>query len=111
MKQYIADFKKSDWAGRAALFLLSQNISLFGSAVAGYSVVWHLALETSSGFWMMMATICANVPQVLVSLIGGVWADRHERRRLIMLADGFIAVSTLLLAVVLWSGLYSMHSC
>jgi DHA3 family macrolide efflux protein-like MFS transporter len=48
---------------------------------------------------MMFATICALLPQVLMSLFGGVLADRYNRKHLIMLADSFIALATLILAV------------
>lgn len=89
---------------KIALFLISQNISLFGSAVVGYAIIWYITLETSSGFWIMMSTICSMLPQVIISLWGGVWADRYNRKHLIMLADVFIAVSTLGLAVAFWAG-------
>lgn len=86
------------------LFLLSQNISLFGSSVVGFAIIWHITLETSSGMWLMLATVCAMLPQVFISLWGGVWADRHNRKHLIMLADGFIALATLGLAISFWAG-------
>lgn len=87
------------WKKRIALFLVSQNLSLFGSSVVGFAIVWHITLETSSGIWMMLATICTSLPQVFISLFGGVWADRYSRKLLIMLADGFIALATLALAL------------
>ncbi len=86
------------------LFLVSQNVSLFGSAVVAYAIIWHITLETSSGVWLMLTTICSMLPQVFVSLWGGVWADRYNRKVLIMLSDGFIAISTLGLAIAFWSG-------
>ncbi|MFA5302608.1 MAG: MFS transporter [Bacteroidales bacterium] len=89
---------------KVALFLLSQNISLFGSSVVGFAIIWHITLETSSGLWLMLSTICAMFPQVIVSLWGGVWADRYNRKTLIMLTDGFIALSTFGLAVAFWLG-------
>jgi DHA3 family macrolide efflux protein-like MFS transporter len=92
------------WKKRIAFFLVSQNISLFGSSVVGFAVIWHITLETSSGFWMMLATICNLVPQVLISLFAGVWADRYNRKHLIMLADGFIALATLALTISFLSG-------
>lgn len=87
-----------------ALFLISQNVSLFGSSVVGFAIIWYITLETSSGFWLMLSTICSMLPQVVISLWGGVWADRHNRKYLIMLADGFIAISTLGLAIAFWMG-------
>ncbi len=89
---------------KIVLFLLSQNISLFGSSVVGFAIVWHITLETSSGLWLMLATICYMVPQVLISLWGGVWADRYNRKHLIMFADAFIALATLALAILFWAG-------
>jgi len=47
----------------------------------------------------MLATVCALVPQVLISLFGGVLADRYNRKHLIMLSDSFIALATLVLAI------------
>ncbi|MCC3863763.1 MFS transporter [Terrisporobacter petrolearius] len=89
---------------KIALFLISQNISLFGSAVIGFAIMWYITLETSSGFWLMLSTICSMLPQVAISLWGGVWADRYNRKHLIMIADAFIAVSTFGLAIAFWTG-------
>jgi len=86
------------------LFLLSQNLSLFGSSVVSFAIIWHITLTTSSGTWLMLSTVCSLIPQVLISLWGGVWADRYNRKHLIMLADGFIALATLALAISYWLG-------
>ncbi len=76
------------------LFLVSQNLSIFGSSVVGYAIIWYVTLETSSGTWMMGVTLATMVPHLLISLYSGVWADRYSRKRLIMLSDGFIAAAT-----------------
>ena len=89
---------------KVILFLASQNVSLFGSSVVGFAIIWHITLETSSGFWLMLATICYMVPMVIISLWGGVWADRYNRKHLIMIADAFIALATLGLAIAFWAG-------
>lgn len=97
-------FPSAPWRKQALLFLLSQNLSLFGSSVAGFALVWHITLRTQSGLWMMLATVACNVPQLLVLLWGGVWADRHDRRFLIMGSDAFVALITLGLAIALAAG-------
>jgi DHA3 family macrolide efflux protein-like MFS transporter len=94
---------------RIILFLISQNVSLFGSSVVGFAILWYITLETSSGLWLMLATICSILPQVVISLWGGVWADRYNRKHLIMLADAFIALATLGLAIAFWSGYQRME--
>lgn len=93
----------------AITFLFSQNISLFGSSVVGFVIIWYITLETSSGLWLMLATICSMLPQVIISLIAGVWADKYNRKHLIMLSDSFIAFATFLLAILLWLGYFKLE--
>jgi DHA3 family macrolide efflux protein-like MFS transporter len=94
---------------KIVLFLISQNISLFGSSVVSFSIIWYITLETSSGKWVMLFTISSLLPQVLISLWAGVWADRYNRKYIIMLADGFIALATLGLAIAFWAGYQSLE--
>ncbi|WP_310598624.1 MFS transporter [Desulfobulbus sp.] len=102
-----APFPRS-WRKQAALFLVSQNLSLFGSAVVGFALVWHITLQTTSGLWMTLATIACNVPQIVLLPWGGVWADRYSRRWLIMCSDGLVALATLALAFVFMAGSESL---
>lgn len=97
-----------DWKKKSILFLSSQNISLFGSSVVSYAITWYITLETSSGIWMTASILCSLLPQLIVSLFAGVWADRYNRKYLIMGADGFIALATLGLAVMFFQGKASM---
>ena len=61
--------------------------------------------RTSSGVVMMLAALFGFLPQAVISIFGGVWADRHNRKYLIMVADAAIAASTLALALIMLSGL------
>lgn len=97
-----------DWKKKSILFLLSQNISLFGSSVVSYAITWYITLETSSGIWMTASILCSLLPQLIVSLFAGVWADRYNRKYLIMGADGFIALATFVLAIMFFQGKASM---
>ncbi|MDL2268506.1 MFS transporter [Desulfosarcina sp. OttesenSCG-928-A07] len=92
------------WKKSAALFLASQNLSLFGSSVTGFAIIWHVTLKTSSGTWMMLIILFSMLPQVPVSLWGGVWADRYNRKHLIMASDGSVAAATLILFILHLAG-------
>lgn len=92
------------WRRRAVLFIISQGITLFGSSIVQMAIIWQVALETSSGFWLTVLTLSSTIPQMLLSFFGGVWADRYSRKRLIILADAGIAVVTLILALVFMFG-------
>ncbi|MEF2967347.1 MFS transporter [Paenibacillus sp. M1] len=92
------------WKKNIVLFLSSQTISLFGSALVQYAMMWHITLTTSSGVMMTLYIICGFIPTFLLSPFAGVWADRFNRKILIMSADAMIALATLILAVVFLMG-------
>jgi len=97
-----------DWKRKIVLFLTAQTISLFGSSLVQYAIIWHITLTTSSGFMATISTVCGFLPQIAISLFAGVWIDRYNRKTLIMLADGIIASATLILAVLFMNGYQSM---
>lgn len=80
-----------------ALFLISQSITLFGSTLVQMAIVWYVALETTSGVWVSAFTVCAYLPQFLISFLGGALADRFNKKLLIILSDCTIALATLVL--------------
>ena len=94
----------NNWKKNVVLFLMSQTISLFGTSLVQYAIMWHITLETQSGLMMTISIICGFLPIFVLSPFAGVWADRYNRKNLIALADSFIAISTLILAILFYSG-------
>lgn len=92
------------WLRSVVLFLGGQTASLLGSMLVQYAVFWYLTIEYRSGVIMMLAALFGFLPQAVISIFGGVWADRHNRKYLIMAADAGIAASTLALALIMLSG-------
>jgi MFS transporter, DHA3 family, macrolide efflux protein len=92
------------WKRNVILFLGSQTISLFGSALVQYSIMWYITMNTQSGVMMTISIICGFLPAFFLSPFAGVWADRYNRKMLIILADALIAVSTLILAILFLAG-------
>lgn len=86
---------KDGWKTRAVLFLISQSVTLFGSTLVQMAIVWHATLYTSSGVCVAVFSVCSYLPEFVVSLLGGVWADRYSRKSLIIGADFAIALVTL----------------
>ena len=91
----------TNWKKQITLFLTSQAVTLFGSSLVQFAIVWFVTKETSSGFWVSMLTVCAYLPQFFISFFAGVWADHHSKKLLIIGADAAIAVVTLILALLL----------
>ncbi|RXT13589.1 MFS transporter [Ammoniphilus sp. CFH 90114] len=92
------------WKRNIFLFLISQTISLFGSSIVQYAIMWHITLATESGLMITLMIICGFIPTFILSPFGGVWADRYNRKMLIILSDALIALATLILAVVFLMG-------
>ena len=87
------------WKKKAAMFLSSQGMSLFGSMLVQYAIIWYVTLTTESGVMLTISTISGFLPQIVISIFAGVWADRYPRKRLIIFADALTATSTLILAL------------
>src|SRR5512134_2369803 len=92
------------WKKKTAIFLSSQTLSLFGSMLVQYAIIWYVTLATQSGTVLTISTIAGFLPQIVISLFAGVWADRYPRKRLIIAADVLTATSTLALALFFLSG-------
>ena len=99
---------QENWLKNIILFLSSQTISLFGSSLVQYAIMWHITLTTESGLMMTLYIICGFIPTFFLSPVAGVWADRYNRKMLIILADGLIAFSTLILAILFLMGYESI---
>jgi DHA3 family macrolide efflux protein-like MFS transporter len=92
------------WKKKTALFLSSQSLSMLGSMLVQYAIIWYVTLSTQSGAVLTISTLAAFLPQIVISLFAGVWADRYHRKFLIIASDVLIAASTLALAIVFMLG-------
>ncbi|MCL2037424.1 MFS transporter [Candidatus Saccharibacteria bacterium] len=97
MKQ---DPEKRHWRRNITFFLLGQGFSLLGSTLVWYAIMWYITLTTGSGLYLTLLLVAGTIPLVLMSPLGGVWADRMNRKWLINIADGFVAVVTLLIIIM-----------
>jgi MFS transporter, DHA3 family, macrolide efflux protein len=92
------------WKGRVTVFLVGQTITTFGSLLVQYALLWHLTLTTKSGLVLALAAVFGFLPQAIVSIFAGVWADRVNRKLMIIVSDSTIALTTLALALFMLSG-------
>jgi DHA3 family macrolide efflux protein-like MFS transporter len=92
------------WQKKVTVFLVGQTITTFGSLLVQYALFWHLTLTTKSGVVLALAAIFGFLPQAVVSIFAGVWADRVNRKVMIIVSDSTIALATLGLAFLMLSG-------
>ncbi|MEL7675620.1 MAG: MFS transporter [Chloroflexota bacterium] len=84
------------WAGQA--------VSLMGSGIARFALIWWLTEETGSATVLATTTFFALLPQIVLGPIAGALVDRWSRRRVMIVADAAIALVSLWLAWLFWSG-------
>jgi len=81
-----------------------QQLSLIGSQVAQFALVWWLTQTTGSATMLATATLVALLPQVLLGPFAGALVDRWNRRRVMVVADSLIALVSAWLAYLFWTG-------
>ena len=93
-----------NWKNNIIKFLLGQSISMLGSSLVQFAIIWYIARITKSGVTVTISTVASFLPQIIVSLFAGVWADRYNRKILVVGSDMVIALVTLILAIVMING-------
>ena len=64
------------WLAIIATIWAGQAVSMITSYAAGYAAVWYITETTGSALALAVASICAYLPQGLLSPFGGVIADK-----------------------------------
>lgn len=82
------------WSGQA--------LSLVGSSIVQFALIWWLTQETGSATILATASLVGFIPQIVLGPFVGVLVDRWSRRWTMFVADSAIALATILLAYLFW---------
>jgi DHA3 family macrolide efflux protein-like MFS transporter len=77
---------------------LGQAISRLGSQIVQFALIWYLTNTTGSATVLAIASMVGLLPQVILGPLAGTLVDRWDRRKVLIFADGIIAVATVILA-------------
>lgn len=69
------------------LVVLGQIISLFGNAILRFALPLYLLRETGSAALFGIVTACSFLPMIVLSFLGGVLADRVNKRNIMVILD------------------------
>lgn len=83
------------------LVVAGQIISLFGNAILHFALPLYLLRETGSSALFGAVNACAFLPMVLMAPLGGVVADRVNKRN-IMVGLDFFTAGLILVYFLLW---------
>lgn len=89
------------WEKNFILIIIGQIISLFGNAILRFALPLYLLGETNSAVLFGMVSACSFVPMILLYPIGGMIADRVNKRNIMVILDFLTAGITLLFTMLL----------
>jgi len=90
------------------LFWGGQLVSLLGSSIAQFVIIWWITIQTESAVYLSIASLVGFAPLVVISPFAGVFVDRLNRKALIGIADFLQALTTLGLIFLFWLNVASI---
>ncbi|MFV0581937.1 MAG: MFS transporter [Parabacteroides gordonii] len=92
----------NNWKRVFAIIWTGQFFSILTSSIVNFAIILWLSFETKSAEVLAFAAIAAMLPQSVLGLFAGIYIDRWKRKRVMIMADSFIAFCTLILAVLFY---------
>ena len=77
-----------------------QALSILGSQLVQFALIWHLTIQTGSATVLATASLVGMLPNVILGPFVGTLVDRWNRRWIMLLADSIITLATIVLAVL-----------
>ena len=92
----------NNWKRTFAIIWSGQFFSILTSSLVNFAVIIWISLQTGSAEMLAWVAIAALLPQTVIGPFTGALIDRWNRKRIMMFADSFIALCTLILATLFW---------
>ena len=83
---------------------LGELISCIGSGMTAFAVSIYVYELTGSATWVSITALLANLPTILMNPVGGILADRYDRRSMMILGDSFSALGLLFIFICIITG-------
>lgn len=91
-----------NWKNVFAIIWSGQFFSILTSSLVNFAIIIWLSLQTGSAEMLAWAAIAGILPQTLIGPFTGTLVDRWDRKRIMIFADTFISLCTLVLATLFW---------
>jgi MFS transporter, DHA3 family, macrolide efflux protein len=93
-----------DWKPRFFIIWAGQALSLLGSQLVQFGLIWYLTQTTRSATVLAIASLVGLLPSVVLSPLIGTLVDRWNRRLIMIVSDTAIALATVALAALFAMG-------
>jgi MFS family permease len=86
------------------LFFAGQSVSLIGTWMTRLAMSWIVYQLTDSAFLLGLTSFVGQIPAFFVAPIAGVWLDRWNRHRVLVITQVLAMIQSLALAVLAFTG-------
>lgn len=83
---------------------IGELISSIGSGMTAFAVSIYIYKLTGSAAWVSAAALLAYLPAILMNPVGGILADRYDRRVMMIIGDSFSALGLLFIFICIQTG-------
>jgi MFS family permease len=87
------------------LFFYGQSVSLIGTWIQQIAMSWLVYRMTGSPFLLGLTAFTGQIPILLLAPLGGLWADRFDLRKLLLITQALAMLQALILALLAYAGL------
>ena len=100
----VAQAQQPGWKRRFFTVWIGQQLSWIGSSLAQFALVWWVTKTTGSATILAVGVLISLLPGVVLGPFVGALVDRWSRRRVMIVADGVVALASVALVLLFWSG-------
>ena len=93
-----------NWWWVVATIWSGQAFSVITSGASGWAIIWHVTTTEGSALKLALVMALSQLPLGLLAPLGGLAADRYNRRAVMIVSDLGAGSMSLALAVLAWSG-------
>jgi len=91
-------------AGPFRRYIIGSAISDTGTWMQVMTQGWVMATLTSSAFMLGLVNLCAGLPMLALTMIGGSAADRFDKRKILLITQYVQIALAVSIGLLIWSG-------
>lgn len=98
------ELNKNNWQRTFAFIWVGQLFSTITSSVVSFAIIFWLSVRTGSAEVLAYSTLASMMPHLVLGLFTGVLIDRWNRKRIMIIADMYVAALTAVMAFLFYTG-------
>lgn len=98
-------FKNRDFI----LLWLGQSISKLGTSLYDIALMWYIYKKTGSSIALGLSVLCFTVPRVLIAPLSGIFADRLNKKKIIINMDILNGIIMLIFCWFIFADTYPIY--